>query len=119
MKRFNRIVSILSILLFVVQVCHATCGSTDYNGTAGKLYDMVEFITVMCSYALIIVEIIGSILALYNGLQVVIKMNMGEDGVTKAIVNLVGSCLVLLATTLVLPAFFGWTLNTGKVKSLW
>lgn len=106
-------------MLLIVQVCHADCGSTDYNGTSGKLYDMVKFITVMCTYALAIVEAIGAILSLYNGLQVVIKMNNGEDGVAKAITNLVGSCLVLICTTVVLPSFFGWTLNTGPVAKLW
>lgn len=37
-----------------------------------------------------------------------VKMNTGEDGITKSVVTLVGACLFLIGAFLVFPAFFGY-----------
>ena len=40
--------------------------------------------------------------------QIYIKMNTGEDGITKHILTLVGACLFIIGATIVFPAFFGY-----------
>jgi hypothetical protein len=44
-------------------------------------------------------------------------MQAGEEGFTKSIIILVGSCLFLLGATIVLPAFFGF--QFGVTDRLW
>ena len=46
--------------------------------------------------------------AVIAAFQIYIKMNTGEDGITKHILTLVGSCLFIIGATIVFPAFFGY-----------
>ena len=48
------------------------------------------------------------ILVIVSGFQIYVKMNTGEDGITKSIVTLVGACLFLIGAFFVFPAFFGY-----------
>ena len=51
---------------------------------------------------------IAAIMAVISAVQIYIKINMGEDGVTKSIVTLIGACLFIIGASIVLPAFFGY-----------
>ena len=46
--------------------------------------------------------------AVISAFQIYIKMNTGEDGITKHIVSLVGACLFIIGASIVFPAFFGY-----------
>lgn len=109
MRRYARTFLLVALMLLFSGATHATCGATNYDGTAGKLYDMTKFILVCCVYCLWITEAIASILSVYGATQVYIKMQTGEDGIMKNIMMLVGAVLFLISATIVMPAFFGFT----------
>ena len=44
----------------------------------------------------------------HSALQIYIKMNTGEDGVTKSILTLIGASLFMIGASILFPAFFGY-----------
>lgn len=108
---------LLSSLLLLTQPVMATCGTTDYSGNSGRLYNMVVFILTCCTAVLYLLYAIAAILSIYSATSIYIKMQAGEEGFTKSIIILVGSCLFLLGATIVLPAFFGF--QFGVTDRLW
>lgn len=108
---------LLSALLLLAQPVMATCGTTDYSGNSGRLYNMVVFILTCCTAVLYLLYAIAAILSIYSATSIYIKMQAGEEGFTKSIIILVGSCLFLLGATIVLPAFFGF--QFGVTDRLW
>lgn len=63
-------------------------------------------IKIRCTFQL--VSTIAGICVIVSGFQIYVKMNTGEDGITKSVVTLVGACLFLIGAFLVFPAFFGY-----------
>lgn len=59
-------------------------------------------------YVLYLLYAIAAIVAVISALQIYIKINAGEDGVTKSIMMLVGACLFIIGASIVFPAFFGY-----------
>ena len=59
-------------------------------------------------YVLYICYAFASVFAVVSALQIYIKMNTGEDGITKSITTLVGACLFIIGASIVFPAFFGY-----------
>lgn len=108
---------LLSVLLLLTQPVMATCGTTNYSGNSGRLYNMVVFILTCCTAVLYLLYAIAAILSIYSATSIYIKMQAGEEGFTKSIIILVGSCLFLLGATIVLPAFFGF--QFGVTDRLW
>jgi len=108
---------LLSVLLLLTQPVMATCGTTDYSGNSGRLYNMVVFILTCCTAVLYLLYAIAALLSIYSATSIYIKMQAGEEGFTKSIIILVGSCLFLLGATIVLPAFFGF--QFGVTDRLW
>ena len=51
---------------------------------------------------------VASIVAVISALQIYIKINVGEEGVAKAIMTLIGAILFLIGATRVMPAIFGY-----------
>ena len=100
MKGKKYIFLLLALFLFT-QETFAVCGSTDYSGSSGRLYNMVVYATLF---------------SLYSATSIYIKMQAGEEGFTKSIIMLVGSILFLLSATIVMPAFFGF--NYGVTDRL-
>ena len=118
MKTFKYKTYLLSsVLLLLTQPVMATCGTTDYSGNSGRLYNMVVFILTCCTAVLYLLYAIAAILSIYSATSIYIKMQAGEEGFTKSIIILVGSCLFLLGATIVLPAFFGF--QFGVTDRLW
>lgn len=95
------------MLLVSLPVC-ANCGSTDYSGSSGRLYNMVVYVLAMCSYVAQLMYAIATLISLYSATSIYIKMQTGEEGFTKFVIVLVGSILFLLSATIVMPAFFGF-----------
>ncbi|MDY3936640.1 MAG: DUF4134 family protein [Prevotella sp.] len=112
----NKTYCLLSGLLLLTQPAMAVCGTTDYSGSSGRLYNMVIFVLTCCSYTLYLLYAIAGLLALYSATNIYIKMQAGEEGFTKSILTLVGSCLFLMIASIVLPAFFGF--NYGVTDKL-
>lgn len=52
MKDKVKIPAMFLLLLFISQLAMANCGTTDYSGSTGRLYDMVTYVLgcpVLCS----------------------------------------------------------------------
>lgn len=100
----------------------AKCGGTDYSWGVSGLVSMVQFVTTVMTFVLGIVFTIGGIVSVIGAMNVYVKMNNGEDGVTKNIMMLVGGIIFMIGATMVMPAFFGWNFtgsyeNFGSVTS--
>lgn len=50
MKDKVKIPAMFLLLLSFSQLAMANCGTTDYSGSTGRLYDMVTYVLTMCSY---------------------------------------------------------------------
>ena len=94
--------------LLVAQTASAKCGGVDYSWGADALAMMHDFVVTMMLYVLYILYAVASIVVIYASLQIYIKMNMGEDGIKKEIMMVVGACLFLIGASIVYPAFFGY-----------
>ena len=69
---------------------------------------MHDFVVTMMLYVQLICCSKAGILAIVSGFQIYVKMNTGEDGITKSILTLLGACLFLIGAFFVFPAFFGY-----------
>lgn len=109
--------TLLASLLLLPQPILANCGTTDYSGNSGRLYNMVVYVLTCCSAVLYLLYSLAAILSIYSATNIYIKMQTGEEGFTKSILILAGACIFLLAGTVVLPAFFGF--QFGVTDRLW
>ena len=57
-------------------------------------------------------ETFAAIMAIISALQIYIKMNTGEDGITKSIMTLIGAIIFMISASIVFPAFFGYQIYT-------
>lgn len=99
---------LISAMLLLAQPLMAICGTTDYSGNSGRLYNMVVFILTCCTAVMNLLYALAALLSIYSATSIYIKMQAGEEGFTKSVIVLVGSCIFLLIATIVLPAFFGF-----------
>ena len=83
-------------------------GSVDYSWGADALATMHDYVITLALYVLYLCYAIAAIMAVVSAVQIYIKINMGDDGVTKSIVTLIGACLFIIGASIVLPAFFGY-----------
>ena len=95
----------------------ASCGTTDYSGSTGRLYDMVTYVLTMCSYVAQLTYVIATLLSFYCAINIYIKLQTGEDGFAKSVLILIGSLIFLASATFVFPAFFGF--RYGVTDHLW
>ena len=91
-------------------VVSAKCGSVDYSWGADALSSMHDYVVTMMLYILWLAYAFAAIMAIISALQIYIKMNSGEEGVTKSIMTLVGACLFIIGASIVFPAFFGYNI---------
>lgn len=106
----RKILIVPAFLVLSVESSTAKCGSVDYSWGADALATMHDYVATMMLYTLYILYAIASVVAIISAFQIYYKMNMGEEGITKAISILVGACLFLIGATMVFPAFFGYTI---------
>lgn len=59
-------------------------------------------------YVLYLTYAVAAVMVVISALQIYIKMNTGEEGVTKSIVTLIGACLFMIGASILFPAFFGY-----------
>ena len=86
----------------------AKSGAVNYSWGADALATMHDFVVTNMMYVLSVCMAIATVFGIVSALQIYFKMNLGEDGVTKAIVRLVGAILFIIGASIVLPSFFGY-----------
>ena len=86
----------------------AKCGNVDYSWGADALAGMHDYVVTMMLYVLYLTYAVAAVMVIISALQIYIKMNTGEDGITKSIMTLVGACLFLIGAFYVFPVFFGY-----------
>jgi hypothetical protein len=86
----------------------AKCGGVDYSWGADGLAKAHDFIITMLLYVVYICYAIAGIVAVIASLQIYIKMNVGEDGIKKEILMVVGAILFIISASIVMPALFGY-----------
>ena len=87
---------------------YAKCGGVNYSWGADALASMHDYVVTMMLYVLYICYALATVVGIISALQITIKMNVGEDGVKKAIMMLVGAILFIISASIVFPAFFGY-----------
>ncbi len=100
----------LTLLLILPLDAIAKCGSVDYSQGADALARMHDYVVTMALYVLYVLYAGAGILAVISALQIYIKMNLGEQGVMKAILTLIGAILFMIGASIVMPSFFGYQL---------
>lgn len=86
----------------------AKCGGVDYSWGADALALMHDYVVTMMLYVLYLLYAIAAIVTIYASLQIYIKMNTREEGITREIMMVVGACLFIIGASIVFPAFFGY-----------
>ena len=86
----------------------AKSGGVNYSWGADALASMHDYVVTMMLYVQYICCAIAGVYVIVSVCQIYIKMNTGEDGITKHILTLVGACLFFIGATIVFPAFFGY-----------
>ena len=87
---------------------YAKCGGVNYSWGADARASMHDYVVTMMLYVLYICYALATVVGIISALQITIKMNIGEDGVKKAIMMLVGAILFIISASIVFPAFFGY-----------
>lgn len=90
---------------------YAKCGGVNYSWGADALASMHDYVVTMMLYVLYICYALATVVGIISALQITIKMNIGEDGVKKAIMMLVGAILFIISASIVFPAFFGYRIR--------
>ena len=109
MTAFNARQAITAILPAVTSLAAAAkCGGVDYTMGAEALARMHDFVVTMMMYVTYLTYTVASIVAVISALQIYIKINVGEEGVAKSIMTLIGAILFLIGATMVMPAVFGY-----------
>lgn len=104
----ERLSSLVAMLTALPMAAKAKCGNVDYSWGADALASAHDYTVTMLLYIVYLCYAVAGIVVVISALQIYIKMNTGEDGITKSIMMLVGACIFLIAATVVFPAFFGY-----------
>ena len=99
---------IVCLLILVPYAAFAKSGSVNYSWGADALATMHDFVVTMMLYVQYLCYALASVLVVIAALQIYIKMNRGDDDVSKSIMMLVGACLFAIGAFIVFPAFFGY-----------
>lgn len=103
----KNVVAIIVFALFPLSTS-AKCGNVDYSWGADALARMHDYVVTMMLYVLYLTYAVAAVMVVISALQIYIKMNTGEEGVTKSIVTLIGACLFMIGASILFPAFFGY-----------
>lgn len=97
-------------ILCIITPCMASAksGAVNYSWGADALATMHDYVVTMMLYVLYVCSAIATVFGIVSALQIYFKMHLGEDGVTKSIVRLIGAILFIIGASIVLPSFFGY-----------
>lgn len=101
--------------IFTICVCFVLFGiasafaQNSVDGSAGisALSTVETQIGAYVPYVRSLIYVIAGIVAVIGSINVYMKMNNGDQDVSKSIMMLVGACLFLVAAATALPKFFG------------
>ena len=82
-------------------------GGVDYSQSAQALHAMNVYVLLMMGYVTAVLFAIGALVTCYSSLVLYQKLSSGEQGFTKGVLVLIGGIIFMIASTSVLPAFFG------------
>jgi type IV secretory pathway VirB2 component (pilin) len=88
----------------------AKCGGVDYSWGADGLAKAHDYIITLLLYIVYLCYAIAGIVAVIASLQIYIKMNVGEEGIKKEIMMVIGAILFIISASIVMPALFGYQL---------
>ena len=100
------LLALLSVLL-LAQPSYARGGGVDYSQSAQALHEMNVYILLIMGYVTEICFAIAALLSTYSALVLYQEVSSGEQGFTKGVLVLIGGILFMIASTYVMPAFFG------------
>ncbi len=100
------LLSLLSAFVMAHSV-FARGGGVDYSQSAQALHEMNVYVLLVMGYATEICFAIAALLSTYSALVLYQKVSSGEQGFTKGVLVLIGGILFMIASTYVMPAFFG------------
>ena len=103
-KRFFSIFLCLFVGGGVVALAQQTAGNTDAG--IGALTEVTTKIQAYIPIVQKLVYVIAGVVAVVGACNVYMKMNNGDQDVTKSIMMLIGACLFLVAAAYALPKFF-------------
>lgn len=89
-------------------VMSAKCGGVDYSWGADGLAKAHDFVITMLLYIVYLSYAIAGIVAVIASLQIYIKMNVGEKGIKKEIMMVVGAIHFIIGASIFMPALFGY-----------
>lgn len=89
-------------------VMSAKCGGVDYSWGADGLAKAHDFVITMLLYVVYLSYAIAGIVAVIASLQIYIKMSVGEEGIKKEIMMVVGAILFIIGASIFMPALFGY-----------
>ena len=102
MKRF------FSFIAFVLVFgCVTAFAQADTNMGTSALAEVTTKVAAYIPYVQNLIYAIAGVVAVIGAIQVYMKMNNGDQDVSKSIMMLVGACLFLVAAAVALPKFFG------------
>ena len=81
-------------------VMSAKCGGVDYSWGADGLAKAHDFVITMLLYVVYLSYAIAGIVAVIASLQIYIKMNVGEEGIKKEIMMVVGAILFIIGSSI-------------------
>lgn len=89
-------------------MAYAKCGGVDYTWGADGLAKAHDFVITMLLYVVYLSYAVAGIVAVIASLQIYIKMNVGEEGIRKEIIMVVGAILFIIGASVFMPALFGY-----------
>ncbi len=108
--RITEIARFLTVFagLTCIQMASAKCGGVDYTWGADGLAKAHDFVITMLLYVVYLSYAVAGIVAVIASLQIYIKMNVGEEGIRKEIIMVVGAMLFIIGASVFMPALFGY-----------
>lgn len=94
--------------LTCIRMVYAKCGGVDYTWGADGLAKAHDFVITMLLYVVYLSYAVAGIVAVIASLQIYIKMNVGEEGIRKEIIMVVGAILFIIGASVFMPALFGY-----------
>ena len=96
----------VALCLGVFAVGSVFAQATTDMGTKA-LADVTSKVAAYIPYVQNLIYAIAGVVAVVGAIQVYMKMNNGDQDVSKSIMMLIGACLFLVAAAVALPKFFG------------
>ena len=119
-SRIRRIVTLSLLLLFTTTVsADSGGGAVNYSYGYNGLAEMNSYVLTMMTSVQMLLYAIAATMTVYSSCSIYIKINTGGDGIINDIVMLVGACLFLIGSMIVLPAFFGINYSTSNWSGWW